>query len=74
MCASFYFVALKLVVPVQRGQIVDFDGMIDLMQYVYDNLHVDPKDISLVLCQSPLNPKAKTEVCAFDVREIRNPK
>ncbi len=60
MCAYFYFVALKLAVPVQRGQIVDFDGMIDLMQYVYDNLHVEPKASSLALCQSPLSPESKT--------------
>ena len=73
----FHFVALKLNVPVQRGEIVDHGQMVDLMEYIYDHLpvRIEPSESSLVVCQSPLNPKNKTEEFAktmFEKFEIRS--
>jgi len=63
MCEYFHFIALKQKIPIQRGEIIDIDSTVDLFEYIYDNLpaKVEPKDSSLVICQSPLNTKPKTE-------------
>jgi actin-related protein len=45
---------------------MDFDLMVDLMEHIYANLpvKVEPNESSFIVCQSPLNPKSKTEELA----------
>jgi hypothetical protein len=60
--AYVLFAALKVLVPVNHGVIIDFDGLMDLLEHIFDYLRVEPKHSSLVLCQSPIDPKGSKKV------------
>ena len=44
--------------PIQRGIIEDFDSMIKIWDHIFDKeLNVDPKDLSVLITDSPMNSK-----------------
>lgn len=50
----------ELHLPIQRGLIEDFDQMEHLWQHIFEKeLNLDPKNMNILLTDSPLNTKEK---------------
>lgn len=47
----------ELKFPIQRGIIEDPDNMIHLWKHIFDELNLDPKNVNVLLTDSPMNTK-----------------
>ncbi len=47
----------ELKFPIQRGIIEDPDNMIYLWKHIFDELNLDPKNVNVLLTDSPMNSK-----------------
>ena len=47
--------------PIRRGIVEDPDNMIHLWKYIFDELNLDPKNVNVLLTDSPLNSKVNKD-------------
>lgn len=47
----------ELTFPIRRGIIEDWDAMTLLWKHIFDELNLDPKNVNVLLTDSPLNTK-----------------
>jgi len=45
--------------PIERGLIHDWDNMEQIWIHIFDELNLDPKNVNVLMTDSPFNPKEK---------------
>ena len=54
----------ELSFPIRRGIIEDPESMIHLWKYIFDELNLDPKNVNVLLTDSPKNTKESKQKIA----------
>lgn len=62
----------ELTFPIRRGIIEDPENMVHLWKYIFDELNLDPKNVNVLLTDSPLNTKEnKTKITQIMFEQFR---